>query len=389
MEKKRILAIILTACAIILAGSGVFLLISQSSLFTPRGRSAVSSQLPDRVHRSQEVPFSVRRALSTTTGQQATALLPWGIAVDYARGFVWVGEPGCEPKPKCPATTQGLLGQYAYSDSSLIQNYNEPAGYSSPLFVAVDKSGNVWFTEPETDAIGEFNTQSQNWNQVLLKSGSAPFDLIFDSAGNLWFTEFGSNKIGFFNPQTNQVVENAVPTPASNPYGITMDPAGTMWFTENAAGIDQIGSFRPTSTGVVKITEHAAGVIRPHLIAADRAGHIWYSGGFDGDIGEFQPRSGSSTLFVVYHGVCIAPANCTGTHISGIEVDSKGNVWFTDSLSQRVGYLVPSTGQVVARTIHISNSHPYDGLLLDNNDRVWFTEEFALTLNMWPASVVK
>jgi virginiamycin B lyase len=254
--------------------------------------------------------------------------------------------------------------------------------------VAVDKSGNIWFTEPETDAIGEFTMQSQTWNQWLLKGGSAPFDLIFDKAGNLWFTEFSSNKIGFLNPQTGKVVENAVPTPNSNPYGITVDPAGTMWFTENALGIDQIGSFTPTASGVVKITEHAAGVIRPHLIAADRAGNIWYSGGFEGNIGEYQPRSGNSTLFAVFDGACVSPSNCTGTHISGIYVDRKGNVWFTDSLSQRVGYYVPSTGQVVARTIHTSNSHPYDGLYVDNDNRVWFTEEFALTLNMWPASVV-
>lgn len=388
MMKKRILAISLILFAVILVGVGAFLLVSQSSLFSFQAAPVKVNQQPDKVHRSQEVPFALHRALSTTTGQQATELLPWGIAVDYARGFVWVAEPGCEAKPKCQAPTQGILGEYAYADSNLIQNFNEPAGYSSPLFVAIDKNGNVWFTEPATDAIGEFNMQSQSWNQWLLKSGSGPYDLIFDNAGNLWFTEFGSGKIGFFNPQTNQIVENAIPTPNSNPYGITMDPSGTMWFTENSAGIDQIGSFRPTSSGTTKITEHAAGAIRPHLIAADRAGNIWYSGGFDGDIGEFQPRSGNSTLFVVYRGVCVSPANCTGTHISGIDVDSKGNIWFTDSLSQRVGYLVPSTGQVVARTIHISNSHPYDGLLIDNDDRVWFTEEFALTLNMWPASAV-
>jgi virginiamycin B lyase len=388
MTKKTIIGIISALFGIIVIGIGAFLLTSSAFPFTQPSQPKVVHQLPYTVHRSEEVPFSSHRALSNIAGQQTTALLPWGIAFDYAHGFVWVGEPGCEPKPKCPAATQGLLGLYAYSDGSFIQNFSEPPGYSSPLFVAVDKGGNVWFTQPETDAIGEFDTQSQNWTQWTLGRGSAPFDLIFDSSGNLWFTEFGSDKIGFFNPQTDQVIENAIPTPNTNPYGIAVDPSGTIWFSENALGVDQIGSFTPTSSGVIKITEHAVGTFRPHLITTDRAGNIWYSGGFDGDIGEFNPRSGSSTLFVVYHGVCLSPANCTGTHISGIDVDSQGNVWFTDSLSQRVGYLIPSTGQVVARTIHTGNSHPYDGLLVDNNDRVWFTEEFALTLNMWPASAV-
>lgn len=386
MAKQRIVAIGLLVSAFILAGISALLFISQSP---PPAHLAAVRQPPYSVHRSEEVPFSFHRALSTAEDQQDTALMPWGIAIDYARGFVWVAEPGCQPKPKCSATTQGILGQYAYSDSNLIQNFNEPANYSSPLFVAIDKNGNVWFTEPDTDAIGEFNEQSQSWNQWPLKSGSGPFDLLFDKAGNLWFTEFGSNKIGFFNTRTDQVVDNATPTPNSNPYGITMDPSGNVWFAENGAGIDQIGGFTPTSTGVVKITEHATGSLRPHLITADRAGNIWYSGGFDGDIGEFQPRSGSSAFFVVYHGVCASPANCTGTHISGVTADSKGNVWFTDSLSQRVGYLVPATGQVVALTIHTSNAHPYDGLLVDNDGRVWFTEEFGLLLTMLPAGAVK
>ena len=387
-KKKAIIGILSVFFAIIITGMTAFLLLSSASPFARPAQPKVVRQSRYTVHRSEEAPISSHRALSVVASQETTALLPWGIAFDYARGFVWVAEPGCEPKPKCLATTQGILGQYAYSDSNLIQNFNEPAGYSSPLFVAVDKDGNVWFTQPDTDAIGEFDTQSQNWNQWPLKHGSAPFDLTFDSSGNLWFTEFGSNKIGFFNPQTNQVVENPIPTPNSNPYSITVDPGGTIWFSENAAGVDQIGSFTPTSSGVIKITEHAAGAIRPHMITTDRAGNIWYSGGFDGDIGEFNPQSGNSTLFVVYHGVCLSPTNCTGTHISGVDVDSKGDVWFTDSLSQRVGYLIPATGQVVARTIQSSNAHPYDGLFVDNSDRVWFTEEFGLTLNMWPTSAV-
>jgi virginiamycin B lyase len=389
MVMRVILGIIMALSGVVIISVIAFLLLSSTLPFANQAQPKVVRQQPYDVQRSVEMPFSSHRALSEEESQEATAVIPWGIAVDYTRGFVWVAEPGCDAKPACPATTQGVLGQYAYSDSNLIQNVNEPVGYSSPLFVAVDKNGDVWFTQPGTDAIGEFDPQSQNWNQWLLAKGSKPYDLIFDSSGNLWFTEYGSNKIGFFNPRADRLVENATPIPQSNPYGLTIDPAGTIWFTQNALGVDQIGSFTPTSSGVVKIAEHDAGAIRPHLIASDRQGNIWYSGGFGGDIGEFNPRSGSSRLFVVYQGFCASPPNCTGTHISGIDVDNRGDIWFTDSLSQRVGYLVPSTGQVVARTIDGSSVHPHDGLLVDKSGRIWFTEEFGLTLNLWPASSVK
>ena len=389
MVMRVILGIIMALSGGVIIGVNAFQRLSSTLPFANHAQPKAVRQQPYDVQRSVEMPFSSHRALSEEESQEATAVIPWGVAVDYTRGFVWVAEPGCDAKPTCPATTQGVLGQYAYSDSNLIQNVNEPAGYSSPLFVAVDKDGDVWFTQPDTDAIGEFAPQSQNWNQWLLAKGSEPYDLIFDSAGNLWFTEYGSNKIGFFNPRTGRVAENAIPIAQSNPYGLTIDPAGTIWFSQNAPGVDQIGSFTPTSSGLVKIAEHAAGAIRPHLIASDRQGNIWYSGGFGGNIGEFNPRSGSSRLFVVYQGVCESPADCTGTHISGIGADRWGDIWFPDSLCQRLGYLVPATGQVVARTIHGSNVHPYDGLFVDKSDRIWFTEEFGLTLNMWPASAVK
>jgi streptogramin lyase len=72
-----------------------------------------------------------------------------------------------------------------------------------------------------------------------------------------------------------------------------------------------------------------------------------------------------------------------------VAIDKGGHIWFTDSLSQRVGYLIPSTGKVVARTIGSSNAHPNDGPVIDGSQRVWFTEEFRSILAMWPASAFK
>ncbi|HLI09279.1 MAG TPA: hypothetical protein VKV40_22145 [Ktedonobacteraceae bacterium] len=317
----------------------------------------------------------------------STTYEPWGIAFDYTHGFAWVAEPGCEPNPKCAAPAQGAISQYALSDGSFIQDFVVPAGYSSPLFAAVDASGNVWFTQPNTDAIGEFVPQNETWHQWPVKKGSAPYDLTIDTRGNIWFTEFSGNNIGFLDPSTQTMVENPIPTQDSQPYGITLDPHGNIWFTENRNGLGQIGSFTPTSSGKVKITEHVVNAIRPHLIVADKAGNIWYSDGFSGHIGEFNPGTSHSSVYNVYFGSC-TPASCTGTHISGIAADSQGHIWFTDSLSQRIGYLIPSSGKVVARTLRYANAHPNDGLAVDGYDRVWFSEQFARTITMWPASAV-
>ncbi len=340
------------------------------------------SSTPYIIHRSEEHPVTLTRAYSLVPSQAPTTMLPWATAFDYSNGFVWVAEPGCEPLPKCPSRIPGILGQYALSDGAFIQDQTEPSGYTSPLFVVVDTMGHLWFTEPTSDAIGEYDPVNEIWSQWSVKSGSAPYDLLFDTHGNLWFTEFAGNAIGYLNIHTHSVVETPIPTAGSDPYGITLDPKGNIWFAENGIGVNQIGSFTPTLSGHVKISEDAIEGTRPHLITADSAGNIWFSEGFDGDLGEFIPVAGTNKIFRVYTGFC-TEMSCPGSHISGVRADSKGNIWFTDSLSQHVGYLVPATGQLVVQRMNM-NSHPHDGLNLDKYGRVWFTEQDAFTLLMKP-----
>jgi len=317
-----------------------------------------------------------------------TTTIPWGIALDPAHGYVWVAEPGCEPLPTCATTFPSSIGQYAFSDGAFIQDFMEPQGYTSPLFIIADPTGHLWFTQPTSDAIGEFDPVNNVWRQWPVTKNSQPYDIMLDARGNIWFTEFGGNRIGFLDTRTHKLVETPVPTPQTDPYGITLASNGVAWFSENRNAISQIGSFTPTADGKITIVEHPVSALRPHLITTDAAGNIWFTEGFAGYISEYNPVTGTNRRFLVYLGACLNVKTCTGTHISGIRADSNGNVWFTDSLSQRVGYLVPSTGQIVVRSVP-TNAHPHDGLILDKNGRVWFTEQNALTLNMWPMSSVK
>ncbi len=385
---RKIIVISVVSALLLIVASTISYHVFRSTFMHPVQSSTVQLT-SDIAHPSEEEPVVTHRMYSTAAKQAATDAQPEGIALDYKRGFVWVAEPGCTANPKCQSIIPGNISQYALSDGNFIADFNEPSGFSSPLFVAFDAAGNIWFTEPTTDALGEFNLQNNSWHQWYLKQGSSPFDLTFDANGNLWFTEFGTNDIGFLDPLTNKVVENPIPTPASNPYGITVDRHGTVWFAENAAGIGQIGSFSPTRSGTIKITEYAVKVQRPHMITTDKAGNIWFTGGFGGDIGEFQPRSANNVDYIVSQGTCPSSSDCPGTHISGIAIDTQNNVWFTDANSQRVGYLLPTTGRIVFQTLQGHNAHPYDGLVVDNSDRVWFTEEFGLILHMLPAWRVK
>lgn len=308
-------------------------------------------------------------ALAAGVKETPTQANPWGLAFD-STGHVWVAEPGCDAEPNCTTTFQSYIGEYNLSNESLVKNYFEPSGYSSPVFLAI-KNSHIWFTQSTTNAIGELIPGSTpQWKQWKVPTASSnPYDLLFDKNGNLWFTEYTGNKIGFFKPSTKTFVETSVPTANSHPYGITMDKSGTIWFVENNAM--KIASFTPTTSGKVTIKEHAvAPANNPHLITSDASGNIWYSEGFSGDIGEYTPSTGA------HKNISVTPPN-TSTHISGIAVDSQGRIWFDDSLSARVGYYNPATGTYKTLTLSNTNAHPYNGLGVDTSNNTWFTEEFG------------
>ena len=334
------------------------------------------------------------RAHAAGVIQTQTNSNPWGIAIDNAGGHVWVAEPGCDASPVCANPPQGIIGEYNLANNTQFNKYTPPTGSPiySPVFLALDGSGNVWFTDTTHNLIGELIPGSNTWNVWHPSTGAIPYDLVF-AGGNIWFTEFGSSSIGFFNTTTHTFVENPIPTKSSSPYGITVAPNGDIWFAENTQA--KIGSFTPTANGVISPSgfhEYTVTHNDPHLITADASGNIWFSEGFHGGIGELTTSGVDKEYNVCTPAVCQAgPGGSGTTHVSGIAVDHSGMVWFDDSLSNRVGYLNPATGNYSTLNMASTgnaNPHTHDGLVIDNNNNVWVSEEFSNHLDELPPGTV-
>ena len=247
-------------------------------------------------------------------------------------------------------------------------------------------------------SIGEYDTGG-NWHQWTVPTAQAsPLDLTFDQYGHLWFTELSSNKIGEFDPGSQTFKETGTPTGNSRPYGITANDPTThsIWFTENNGSVHRIGRITPNADGTINgsIQEYLTNSssqngVTPHLITYDQNGNIWWSEGYDGSIGKLvinQASNGTNngvTEYVVPSPGCPVPPGACGSHISGIGVDSNGVVWFDDALSSRYGSFNPSSSQFSIFIIGgcvTNNTHPHDGLTVDSNNNVWFSQEFANTL---------
>jgi hypothetical protein len=56
---------------------------------------------------------------------------------------------------------------------------------------------------------------------VVTIPGSFPVRVVADRYGNLWFTEPGANRIGEFTIGTGVFHEHQIPTPNANPFELT------------------------------------------------------------------------------------------------------------------------------------------------------------------------
>ena len=302
---------------------------------------------------------------------------PWGTAFD-SQGRVWVALPGCDIG-SCSSAFPGKIARFDPTTQTWTGTYPLPSGYGQPLFLAFDHQGNLWFTMPISNSIGEFNIATNTMTQHTVPTASSgPWGITVDGNGLVWFTEHYINKIGSFNPTNNKFTEIATPAANSIPYGITVDASNNVWFTENNPAAPAVDEY-PSGGGQLKVFPIPAPDktnVTPHLITIDGKGNIWWSEGFIGAIGKLDvtlAQPGTSKGITRYQYTRSGPS-----HTSGIGVDSNGQIWFDDSLQSFYGsYSAGGSNTFSIYSTPSTNSHPHDGLNVDKQNRVWFDEEFA------------
>jgi streptogramin lyase len=266
---------------------------------------------------------------------------------------------------------------------------------NQPIFVALDGSGNVWFTTPDNSMIGEFSPSTQKFvGQWAVTANSGPWDLTFNG-GMIWYSEHLVSAIGEFNPSTHTNQDFQTPSSGSIPYGIAgNDPvnANLVWFAENA---DTVGKIGVMDTSTHTITEYSIQAqpqsgLTPHMITIDSQGNPWWTEGWVHSVGNLKVSAASSSNCGVSSGDCNGVTEyslgaltgaCSGVHVSGITIPAGGSsVWATDALQSQVIALTPSTGATSVTQLSNCSAHPHDGLNHDPSSNIWWDEEFANAL---------
>ena len=322
---------------------------------------------------------------------------PWGTALDSV-GNLWFAEPGCDFASTCPSSAGlGQLGEIPAGTTTPVFYFLPNLPGNQPIFVAVDASGNVWFTTPDNSMIGEFNPATRAFvGQWAVTPGSGPWDLTFNN-GKIWYTEHLVSDIGEFDPVTHTFRDFVTPSANSQPYGIVSgDPLNTnlVWFTESNDTVSRIASIDVTTDAIAEYPIRAqVGVeLTPHLIAIDARGRLWWSEGWVRAIGMLTPSraipgqcgaSSGDCAGVTEYALPASTTACIGSHISGIAIQNGGTrIWLDDSLAGQVGYYDTATNAFTLFNVSCL-AHSHDGLRIGVGTTVWWDEEFTNTLGRY------
>jgi virginiamycin B lyase len=285
----------------------------------------------------------------------------------------------------------GKIGRFS---KGTLREYDLPP-QSFPVGLAIDPSGNVWFSDIRRNKIGRLDvTTGMVKDYAVPTPDSWPFFIGVHPDGHLWFTERMGNNIGKLDPVTGQMEEFHVPTEHCQPAGLTITPQGQIFFTENSG--DKLGHIDP-ATG--KLTEHPVptpSTPSPYYglagVASDAQGNIWFAE-VDGRLGHLG-RGATKIEEVPLPERSVRPA--------GVTVDGWGIVWVTELDGNHITsynpylrefrrYPVPTgspdpkpmgppeataRGEMPTPGAAAKTSRPF-GIAVDSRGRVWFSEQYA------------
>ncbi len=240
-----------------------------------------------------------------------------------------------------------------------------------PTAITTGSDGNLWFTLPGVNAIGSINPA--NHAVQMFTPGTfnvQPQSITNGPDGNLWFTE--GKAIGEFNPTTHAFTETPIPS-GSQALVITSGSDGNLWFTEfPSAGANNLGEINPTTHAISEFVAPYATSGIPTGITSGPDGNLWFTG-FQNTIGTFNPMTHAGAEFSVPVHVSSPTVGLVSDGLTGITTGPDGNLWFTETMANRVGMINPTTHAIADFFLPTPNSYP-SSIMSSPDGNLVFTE---------------
>jgi virginiamycin B lyase len=297
--------------------------------------------------------------------------LPNAIAVD-SDGWVWT-----------VLQNSSSLAVLFPSNGSVVEFPIPGLNSKTPLTtwgIAIDqKRQSLWFTEEMSNAVWSFDMRTQTFKEYSIPTlESNPYQVAVDSSGNAWFTEFTGDKIGVVS-LNGTIHEFQIPIQSSNPTGIAIDPkTNRVWFNllDTAGSFDQfyVGSLLNGSFTFNDITSL---VDTPVGIAVDSSGNLWLTQHGASLVSEFNPI----THYFRTISTSIPPVGASYPYFVYVD-NSTGKIWFNEHYGNAISVFDPKSDSLIEYEIPSRNSGNgnISGALtmtLAKDGTPWFTELYT------------
>lgn len=195
-----------------------------------------------------------------------------------------------------------------------------------PFGVAVDDSGDVYFSDSANGAIKRWN-RSANTVTTLTSGWSTPYGLGLDSYGNLYFAQFGNAAVKKRFNSSFPIVVTIFTNTSSGVSGLAVDGAGNVYIADQSE--HAVKKWTASTDSLSTLTTN--GLVSPFGVAVDVTGKVYVS-----DVGnDTVKRLDTSLIFflgIPFHipfWNTLVDSNSLSNPYS-LAVDDGGNVYIAD-----------------------------------------------------------
>jgi FtsP/CotA-like multicopper oxidase with cupredoxin domain/sugar lactone lactonase YvrE len=228
------------------------------------------------------------------------------------------------------------------------------SGLNEPESVAVDGSGNVYFSDSANNVIKKW-TVANNTVTTLVSNGlSNPQGVALDGAGNVYFADFGNRAVKEWLAASNTVTTLFTVTFGSFE-GVAVDGAGNVYAANS--GANSIMEWTAANSNLTSLVFSFS----PDGVAVDAAGNVYIAQPENNAIEEFIPASNSVVTLV--SGGLNSPY--------GVAVDGSGNVYIADGLNNAIKKWSAASKTV---TTLVSGLNEPTGVAVDGSGNVYIAD---------------
>ena len=273
----------------------------------------------------------------------------------------------------------GKIGELTGLTRNVTAEYPIPQKGSSPATLAMDTQGRIWLTDqnPSYPSVWVFNTGTRQFHQYLTNAtNSTPLFVLVDKTDHIWFTDTTANYVAELSYPQGNMTKYSLPQPSSGPAEMALQTGTSyIWISEGFAG--RIARFDMITHSFQEFIPTVP-LNYPVGIVADPKGNIWVSEHGGSSVAEFIP---SNSTFREYPTSQIGSATAPAT----LTMDGLGRLWFAEHLANKIGRLDPATGNMDEFTIPVPGAYSLYNTL-DQNGDFWFTEADANKIGMIPGN---